>query len=141
MTSIASPCIRILVVDDSKAYALRLKTIIERVLESCAQTAHVIVATDPHEAVGIMTKQNFHVCFVDDVFQGTPISGRAVIRCVEQVVSAPLCNDKALRILVSGRKLIPRIKPSTDILQIKMVSKRDINVENVRNILACALCS
>jgi len=68
----------------------------------------------------LMSQQSIYdIIFVDDVFPKSKMTGRELLKSIQ-------CRQDEHHVLISGRKLIKKVSLD-DVMQIKMISKRDIN--------------
>jgi len=108
----------ILIIDDSKGYRLYLKKLI-KYTNVHGHPIEIISIDNIDHAIPQMSTGQFDIIFVDDVFPKSKMTGKNLIQHIED-------RQNEHHVLISGRKLIK--KPSMDdVMQIKMISKRNIN--------------
>jgi DNA-binding NtrC family response regulator len=113
-----SHSIVILIIDDSKGYRLYLKKLI-KYTNVCGHPIEIISVDNIDQAIPQMSTGHFDIIFVDDVFPKSKMTGRELLKSIQG-------RQDEHHVLISGRKLIK--KPSMDdVMQIKMISKRNIN--------------
>ena len=132
--------LQIFITDDSKAYTLRLTTLIQKAAAAVNRNVNILNTDDPKQAIDIITSHNFDIVFVDDVFCNSSLSGRYIL----QSVTACQENNTAQHILISGRKLMRQVKSSTttfSCLNVKEISKRDLNYTFICKLIAASSSS
>jgi ankyrin repeat protein len=130
--------LQIFITDDSKAYTLRLTTLIQKAAAAVNRNVNILNTDDPKQAIDIITSHNFDIVFVDDVFCNSSLSGRYIL----QSVTACQENNTAQHILISGRKLMRQVKSSTTTcLNVKEISKRDLNYTFICKLIAASSSS
>ena len=108
----------ILIIDDSKGYRLYLKKLI-KCTNVRGHPVEIISVDNIDQAIPQMSTGHFDIIFVDDVFPKSKMTGRELLKSIQ-------CRQDEHHVLISGRKLIKKVS-FEDVMQIKMISKRDIN--------------
>lgn len=113
-----SHSIVILIIDDSKGYRLYLKKLI-KYTNVCGHPIEIISVDNIDQAIPQMSTGHFDIIFIDDVFPKSKMTGRELLKSIQG-------RQDEHHVLISGRKLIKKVSLD-DVMQIKMISKRDIN--------------
>jgi DNA-binding NtrC family response regulator len=113
-----SRSIVILIIDDSKGYRLYLKKLI-KCTNVRGHPVEIISVDNIDQAIPQMSTGHFDIIFVDDVFPKSKMTGRELLKSIQ-------CRQDEHHVLISGRKLIKKVSLD-DVMQIKMISKCDIN--------------
>lgn len=75
-----------------------------------------------------MSEHFFDICFVDDVFRGSSLSGTSIVRKLREY------NSDTYTVLISGRKLIRKVRMPIDVLGDVKLTKRDLTVPVLRQV-------
>ena len=98
---------KVMIIDDSKSYTLRLVKLLERAVEKFpnnSKTLNVVTMTNPVDALRIMTRERFSLCLVDDIYNDSNLSGTELIKRLETAEK----ESNAIyspRVLVSGKPM------------------------------------
>ena len=102
---------KIMVVDDSNAYVKRFKKVLERtILSYQGKTLVVLTVSDPAKALQLMTKEHFSLCFLDNIFQDSSLSGIEMCNRMN-MVEEETKQKFSPRILISGEPPLSTVTP------------------------------
>ena len=118
----------ILIIDDSKAYSLRLKRLLTCVANKLGLVLLDIV-TIHNPSTARMLDQYFDICFVDEVFRGSSLSGTSLVRKLREY------NSDTCTVLISGRKLIRKVQMPIDVSVHVKLAKCDLTVPVLRQVI------
>ena len=103
---------KIMVVDDSNAYVKRFKKVLERtILSYQGKTLVVLTVSDPAKALQLMTKEHFSLCFLDNIFQDSSLSGIEMCNRMN-MVEEETKQKFSPRILISGEPPLSTVTPN-----------------------------
>lgn len=76
-----------------------------------------------------MLDQYFDICFVDEVFRGSSLSGTSLVRKLREY------NSDTCTVLISGRKLIRKVQMPIDVSVPVKLAKCDLTVPVLRQVI------
>lgn len=125
---------KIIVVDDSNAYVKRFKKVLERTILSYeGKTLVVLTVSDPAKALQLMTKEKFSLCFLDNIFQDSSLSGIEMCNRMN-MVEEETKQKFSPRILISGEPPLSTVTPNLTTVSTTTSTKKNQSAETLLRI-------
>ena len=125
---------KIAIVDDSRAYVKRFQKVLEKAILSFeGRTLVVLTVSDPTKALQLMTKEKFSLCFLDNIYKESSLSGIEMCNRMNMVEEETKLKYSP-RILMSGEPPLPMASSNLNLTTISTASKRSQSTKTLLRI-------